>query len=175
MFQMLLLLAGDVELCPGPSCHSALSCKTCLKTIRKNQSREMCSVCEGICHLKCLKDRFENGVEKLYCPNVCYLSEVEAEGLPPGVDNNQSFPNLNNLVGKRGLKIFHQNINGLLTKVDKIKVFMQDSRNYIQILGVTESHCNSSILNDQLTDTKSYEKIKVKERVGEFCVIYEMT
>ena len=35
IIQLILLLCGDIETCPGPG----IKCSTCLKTIRKNQAR----------------------------------------------------------------------------------------------------------------------------------------
>ncbi len=61
---LLLILAGDVELRPGPS----IMCFRCNKTIRKNQSSEMCSHCESKCHLKCLVDVVDHDRETLYFP-----------------------------------------------------------------------------------------------------------
>ena len=155
LVQMLLLLAGDVELCPGPK---ILTCCTCMKGIRKNQSRDLCTDCEQISHLKCLKDYNNNGAEKLLC-EMC--SKVNDEVIYPDPEGNtqQCYSNLNIKLGKRGLKIFHQNINGLLAKVDKLRLFMKDTRKEIQVMGISESHCNPRILTDQLLiDGNSIER-----------------
>ena len=44
---LLLLLSGDIELCPGP----CMKCLTCSKSIRKNQSQEKCFHCGKLFHL----------------------------------------------------------------------------------------------------------------------------
>ena len=49
LFQLLLLLSGDIETCPGPSDRGGL----CLKALKKNQSRMSCSQCHLKFHLKC--------------------------------------------------------------------------------------------------------------------------
>ena len=120
-----------------------------MKGIRKNQSRDLCTDCEQISHLKCLKDYNKNGAEKLLC-EMC--SKVNDEDIYPDPEGNaqQCYSNLNIKLGKRGLKIFHQNINGLLAKVDKLRLFMKDTRKEIQVMGLSESHCNPRILTDQL-------------------------
>ena len=58
---ILLILAGDVEVCPG----SGLKCFICSKTIRRNHSSECCSQCKRLSHLKCLKDKLLLGREIL--------------------------------------------------------------------------------------------------------------
>ena len=63
---MLLLLAGDVEICPGPQRLKSLKCCVCMKSI----SRNLCSGCEGIAHLKCFQDFKRNGQDESLC-NIC--------------------------------------------------------------------------------------------------------
>ena len=70
---LLLILAGDVELCPGPS----VKCVSCNKTIRKNQSSETCCLCESRCHLKCLVDAVDHGHEDLCCPDCVIINESQ--------------------------------------------------------------------------------------------------
>ena len=61
---ILLLLAGDIETCPGP----CLKCNSCQKTIRKNQTLGCCSTCGNQLHMNCLLDMTNRqGKEKLYC------------------------------------------------------------------------------------------------------------
>ena len=52
--KMLLILAGDVEICPGPT----NKCCSCQKTIRKKQTQLSCDSCKGNFHYKCLIDNF---------------------------------------------------------------------------------------------------------------------
>ena len=70
LLKILLILAGDVELCPGPR---NITCGCCTKTIRKNQAIGKCIECSEKFHLKCLKDKHVRGFEKFYC-NLCYSS-----------------------------------------------------------------------------------------------------
>ena len=64
--KMLLILAGDIELCPGPR---RVKCKDCLKTIRRTQRQEECEQRNSIFDPKCLIliDSTENRVEKSIC------------------------------------------------------------------------------------------------------------
>ena len=74
------------------------------------------------------------------------------------------YPSLSINLEKRGLKVFHQNINGLLSKVDKLRLFMKDMCKNIQLMGISESHCNPRILTGQLT-IDGYS-IEPKDRVN---------
>ena len=76
--KMLLILAGDIELCPGPS---RVICKDCLKTIRRNQRQEECEQCNNIFYLKCLIDSTvtENRVEKFICRGCLVVPMENAE------------------------------------------------------------------------------------------------
>ena len=152
LMKVLLILAGDIELCPGPT---RIKCFCCDKTIRKNQSIEKCTGCGQRCHLKCLRANFVRSVEKLYC-NLCYVNNDENTDL----NEEQVYPKLFNFTKRRGLKILHQNVNGIVKKLDQIKHFIAKCNKNIHIFGVTESHTNASTQDSELdidgyhTDTK---------------------
>ena len=63
-------------------------------------------------HLKCLKDYNQNGAEKFLC-NMC--SKIYDESIDSESAGNvqQCYSNLNIKLEKRGLNVFHPNINGL--------------------------------------------------------------
>ena len=48
---------------------------------------------------------------------------------------------------KRGLKLIHQNINGLYEKINELRLFLSKTHKNIHIIGITETHCNDSINN----------------------------
>ncbi len=114
LLRMLLLLAGDVELCPGPK----RSCQACWKTIRKNQNSGTCVSCHKDFHLKCMKDELQNNKEQFYC-NVCFVNTDQEDELSANYDGGV----LNTFMKKRGLKMFHQNVNGIMNKLDQVKYF----------------------------------------------------
>ena len=60
---------------------------------------------------------------------------------------------LSNLLKHRGTKIFHQNVRGLLTDIDKVKILFRDLKN-IDILTLSETHINDNTCND---NAKLYE------------------
>ena len=53
------------------------------------------------------------------------------------------------LFSNKGLKIFHQNIHGLINKLDNIKILLGESRQ-IHVLGMTETKLDNSILDAEI-------------------------
>lgn len=70
----MLLLWGDVETCPGP----VIKCCSCLKTVRRSQSRAACTRCGEIIHLKCLNKDINEDLCMLCLPTV----DREISGTP---------------------------------------------------------------------------------------------
>ena len=141
LLNLLLLLSGDIHPCPGPA--RRICCYSCSKTIRKNQSSGTCLNCKERLHLKCMKDSFRNGTESLYC-SICFVQD------PVNEDAHYSNPVLNSFTKKRGMKIFHQNVNGLIHKMDQVKLFLASTQNNIHIFGISETHANASMTNIEL-------------------------
>ena len=52
--KIFLILAGDIELCPGPR----VNCAGCLKKVQRSQVSKVCDSCGELYHVKCLTDRF---------------------------------------------------------------------------------------------------------------------
>eukprot|EP00794_Sanderia_malayensis_P019777 gene19777-21713_t len=90
-FRIFLLLAGDIETCPGPS----LKCNMCNKTVRKNQTSATCFGCKDKFHLRCAIDVLEDGCERLYCKD-CLPADTETQtqfdDTRPVFDNLNEFP-----------------------------------------------------------------------------------
>lgn len=108
--QPLPLLAGDIEPRPG----LVARCGLCLKAAKKNQSKIPCSKCHLMFHLKC----FGLDDSEVFCSS-CFLDINIRDEL----DHNQQddfhrygISELSELVSKKGLKIMHQSIRGLLAK-----------------------------------------------------------
>ena len=64
-----------------------------------------------------MKDSYENGTELLFS-STCFVRDFDENTM------EYSNPALTNFVKKSGLKLFHQNINGILKYVDKIKILL---------------------------------------------------
>ena len=56
---------------------------------------------------------------------------------------------MDELLNKRGLKIFHQNIRGLLLKKNGVEEFLS-SFPKIDMLGLSETHLNGSVSEEEL-------------------------
>lgn len=133
---LLLIISGDIESCPGPH-----TCTCCDKTIRKNQKSSFCYACKAVCHRKCTIDELINGKEYLFC-SLCHFSDPERDT----VDFLDS--TLTKFLKIRGLKIFHQNLNGLSGKLEKVKLFLECKQ--VHIFCITETHISNSVRNCDL-------------------------
>ena len=51
------------------------------------------------------------------------------------------------------MKLLHQNINGLYLKIYQLCVMFEGTKKDIHILGITESHANKYLLDDQVSVT----------------------
>eukprot|EP00112_Aurelia_sp_Birch-Aquarium-sp1_P026369 Seg932.4 transcript_id=Seg932.4/GoldUCD/mRNA.D3Y31 product="hypothetical protein" protein_id=Seg932.4/GoldUCD/D3Y31 len=145
----LLLICGDIETCPGPT----IKCSSCAKTIRKNKSRIQCSQCNGKFHLKCfITDDSANTTNScLFCLNDTMngthenIADVEPRRPP---ENQRELPELRELLSKRGFKILHQNIRGLLCHKHFVSELLDDFRN-INLFALSETH-TTPVENPQL-------------------------
>eukprot|EP00112_Aurelia_sp_Birch-Aquarium-sp1_P013505 Seg287.7 transcript_id=Seg287.7/GoldUCD/mRNA.D3Y31 product="hypothetical protein" protein_id=Seg287.7/GoldUCD/D3Y31 len=119
--KILLILAGDVEIFPGP----ANKCCSCQKTIRKNQTQLSCDSCKGNFHSKCLTDKFNGHGESYYCKNCDAGSIADVNDDFNNDTDSQTNKELKQDLQSRGLKIFHQNVNGLYLKIDKLRICLK--------------------------------------------------
>ncbi len=156
--RILLILAGDIEICPGPRAN----CAGCFKVVRRCQGSKVCETCGELYHVKCLTDRFDGKMEKFYC-SLCHVNTEHDNR----TDRNTSvplYPQLNSYLQKRGLKVLHLNINGLLGKIDQIRLLLTETGYNIHIFQVTESHLDDSI-PDSLVSVCGYNVLR-RDRKG---------
>ena len=59
------------------------------------------------------------------------------------------YKDLEPLINTQGLKVAHLNVNGLLNKMSEIRFLLQETR--FDILGLTETHLNNKIEDDQIS------------------------
>ena len=138
--QLMLLLCGDVETCPGPS----IKCCSCAKTVRKNQSRATCVHCRKTLHLKCLtKDLNErcclSCLTKVNRNTPNEVTDIQNNGNGANSNTYYDLPELAELQKKPGLKILHQNIRGLLLHKYSI-CHLLESFKKINVLSLSETH-----------------------------------
>ena len=113
-----------------------VSCNGGRKTIRRNQTAHKCYSCNNLYHLKCLVDKIVENKERLYC--------TECTPVDPEFIINALDPEICSFLGKRGLKILHQNVNGIYGKLDSIKSFLSDIKNTAQIFCFSETHTDQT-------------------------------
>ena len=139
--EILLLICGDIESCPGPT----MKCSSCAQTIRKNQSRIECSQCNGKFHLKCFiaDDSGNKAVSCLFCLNSTMNRTHEniADFEPARPKIQRELPELQELLSKCGLKILHQNIRGLLCHKHFVSELFDNFR-MIHLLALSETQYN---------------------------------
>ena len=140
-FTLLMILAGDVELNPGP----ALTCSSCLNVIKRRQLKGTCQNCKLCFHIKCLK---ESANDILFC-KTCYIRPAE-EMNDDRYDGKDCHDNLRSYIAKSGLKILHQNVNGLLSNIDMIRDILDSLNRNIHVFGVTESKLNPTIIDTEV-------------------------
>eukprot|EP00112_Aurelia_sp_Birch-Aquarium-sp1_P018492 Seg442.3 transcript_id=Seg442.3/GoldUCD/mRNA.D3Y31 product="hypothetical protein" protein_id=Seg442.3/GoldUCD/D3Y31 len=157
---VLLLMAGDIETCPGPVVRKV--CFGCRKTIRKNQRNSKCDGCKKILHFKCLGEDQETTNNGLKCYSCLQLrtrahdNTAESTGVPMvNIADETCFEEFQSYVKARGLKILHQNVCGLLRVLDHIKILLHEVKG-IDIFGISESHL-SSLIDDEELKIPGYE------------------
>ena len=167
--QSRLLTSGDISLNPGPS-SSPSKCSVCSKTIARNHRALRCDRCTKWCHIKCgnVKPCDYRNLQRLTtfdwtCPRCLQTTEIIAsvprnESIPAAVtatmnDNvnlTQSQENpflvLKQSLGDNNLKIGHLNINGLVNKLCEVQHLLYLVK--FDLLGITETHLNSSVSDD---------------------------
>ena len=82
------------------------------------------------------------------------------------------YDDLEPLVNMQGLKVPHLNVNGLLNKMSEIRFLLQKTR--FDILGLTETHLNNKIEDDQIS-VDGYKMVRKDRECGNSwggCVMY---
>ena len=162
-----LLLAGDIELNPGPGMQTKKCvCPGCLRTVAKNHRAVNCDVCQNWYHIKCekiLPKQYNDFMRKSDLNQLfftCSSCHLEALPFPDGYFALASEPdnvlnpehrnfvedfdyNFKKLDSKKGLSISLLNVNGLRSKLDDIKVLLNTSK--IDILCINETKIDQNI------------------------------
>lgn len=85
----------------------------------------------------------------------CELGSTQGFSDDDFIDNDHdslTYSGLKQDLKIRGLKIFHQNVNGLSSKIELIRIMRKEMVKGIKIVGITETH---------LTNTIKDKKIKI--------------
>ena len=154
LLQLLLLACGDIETCPGP-----MKCFDCKKKIEKRSTKVQCSSCESYFHSKC----FWKDNEEKSCNRCVFDNEENPENLGDVSNVSYLLPELSELLSMKGLKILHQNINGLIRKKHLIQQILQNFKG-IYIFSLSETHLSSCKIAE--TDIPGYTFISKHRKTG---------
>ena len=121
--RILLILSGDIEICPGPRAR----CVKCTKCFRRNIDQRLCTGCNKNFHERCLS----------LVPGTCNTCKQNNVPEPNTVPIKRSLKELKSLCQLKGLKVVHQNIRGLFRNRDEIIDILNNFS--INIFGVTET------------------------------------
>ena len=78
-----------------------------------------------------MHNKLINNSEKLYCNTSFVAHDSNDTDKNENENTSRLFPEHNSFVKKRGLKILHQNINGLRNKMENLKyIFYTDQQKY---------------------------------------------
>ena len=162
-FQFLIILSGDVSLNPGPVRHP---CSSCLKPVAKNHRAILCDNCDLWAHIKCetistkIYAEMANSNKQLnFICSSCILNQlpfpegfmiIDEESQVTSTQKDFSFldDDMDELKTTRGLKIAHLNTNGLLSKLDYLKIMLNGT--FFDIFAVSETKLDANILDDEI-------------------------
>ena len=139
----LVLLSGDVSVNPGPAkstASEAKKCAFCLKFLNKRQARVhvQCKLCQFDFHLKCLGAEFEHGKCRGCCGEPDESFETNEDYFIPS--------KLQKVVKLCGLKIAHQNIQSLASKIDHLRLLLCEELNCgLQLLTLSKAWIKQDI------------------------------
>lgn len=86
-----------------------------------------------------MQDQLEDNSEMFHC-KVCYIEPDNGINI-----NSSDNENLFAFLKQRGLKVFHQSINGIISKLDKIEILIGEARQ-IHVFAITETKLDNNIL-----------------------------
>lgn len=158
LFLIFLLIAGDIESNPGPIKNP---CSICLKSVAKNHRAVLCDNCNLWSHIKCsnisgMECNHLSNLEEFnfQCPR-CLMNELpspdidihssRSNDINPNIGNNVEF---NTLASAKGLKMGHLNINGLLNKIDEVRILVNLLK--LDIFAVSETKLDDNILDHEI-------------------------
>ena len=104
-------------------------------------------------HLKCLAENLNVSAIGLKCQTCLFANNERREQPARDADGSgaeeECFTEFKSYIKTRGLKIFHQNVCGLVRVHDQLKILLQEVQG-IDLFGISESHLNPKISNEEL-------------------------
>ena len=147
IFINVLLQCNDISLNPGPNQRGLLS-QFCNKHIGRSQENVQCSNCNLYYHLRCLDTEYE---QSKLC-RLCGILNPSNDSTDETMFSSIAVPDeLVNFVKRRGLKIIHQNVQSLRSKINELRLLCTSLQNGIHILTLSETWLNESILDSEIS------------------------
>ena len=168
-FWLLFLLAGDIELNPGPR-HWKYPCGICSGPVKSNQRGVQCDVCAYWLHARCIGLSSEEYAELQRSDDPWCCSKCQKESLPFfDVSNSDSIFNTSDSIFNTStadspgdtepttstsshpplsLTVFYTNCRSLLPKIDHIRLLA--SVHQPHIISICETWLDESISNDEV-------------------------
>ena len=94
------------------------------------------------------------------------LVEVGHKGGPA-----RAYNDLHSILGNRGIKVAHINVNGLISKLTQIEILLKDCN--IDVLAMTETHLTNKIADEELSiQGYDFQRSDRKHKLGGGCLVY---
>ena len=141
-----LIMCNDIDLNPGPA-NESLVCTACLKLINKNQPRAECLGCKSVHHLKCLESSFDIN-------RTCKQCFVEMNGLINNDNDDycsQVAMEMKDICRGSGVKIVHQNIRSLLSKIDELRLVISSVQSKIDVITLSETWLTDDVCDSEVS------------------------
>ena len=98
--------------------------------------------------------------------NLNYIVDVGHKGGPA-----QAYSDLHSILGNRGIKVAHINVNGLISKLTQIQILLKDCN--IDVLAMTETHLTNKIADEELSiQGYDFQRSDRKHKLGGGCLVY---
>ena len=186
---LLIILSGDVEINPGPIRRDLSNvCPSCNRTVAKNHRAVQCDNCDSWNHIKCegispvqykcMINSSDDDNFTFFCAS-CHRnalpfhdvsfaeSDIDCEPVVDEETLNQHCLNINN---EKGIKMAHLNINGIISKIDFLKVFI--SNNNFDIISLNETKIDMSTNDSEISIPQYVVFRKDRDRHGGGVLIY---
>ena len=92
----------------------------------------------------------DSGQERLLCRHCVNIPNLQQQDGVTTTATESPYIEVDSFLQRRRLKIFHQNVNGLLHKLACVELMMKETINKLDILGITETHLHEGILDMEL-------------------------
>ena len=162
---LLLLLAGDIEVNPGPVRKWKYPCGVCSAPVKSNQRGIQCDVCANWLHTRCIgisNDLYEDLKlsDESWCCKQCLDEAVPFHDVSSSdsVFNNSANSIFNTTSDHistcksekqaNSITIIHSNCRSLLPKIDHLRLLI--SSHSPNVVAITETWLDSTISNSEL-------------------------